>query len=112
MDVISESDDDHPVSHGDRAGPHVPQLELTETPTSKKRERRPTVKIHPDDCAALGLADGDPCASATGAAKSVSPRRSSTRLQRGVIVSESVWPGSASAVAPDQHADQPRSGSA
>jgi anaerobic selenocysteine-containing dehydrogenase len=68
---------------------------FTETPTSKIRERRPTVKIHPDDCAALGLADGDPVR--------IGNRRGEVRvatevfdgLQRGVIVSESVWPGSA-----------------
>ena len=32
---------------------------FNETPTSLARERRPTVMIHPDDAAALGIADGD-----------------------------------------------------
>ncbi|MCH8348362.1 MAG: hypothetical protein IH901_07735, partial [Proteobacteria bacterium] len=31
---------------------------FTETPTSIKREGRPSVKVHPDDLAALGLGDG------------------------------------------------------
>ncbi len=32
---------------------------FTETPSSKKREGRPTLLIHPADAARLGLAEGD-----------------------------------------------------
>ena len=95
MDVIDESDDNHPFRMVTAPARTFLNSSFTETPTSKKRERRPTVKIHPDDCAALGLADGDPVR--------IGNRRGEVRvatevfdgLQRGVIVSESVWPGSA-----------------
>ncbi|MEC7655011.1 MAG: molybdopterin-dependent oxidoreductase, partial [Pseudomonadota bacterium] len=32
---------------------------FTETPTSKKREGRPTIKMHPEDLVAIGADDGD-----------------------------------------------------
>ena len=33
---------------------------FSETPSSRARERRPTALLHPDDCAALGVAEGQP----------------------------------------------------
>ena len=55
---------------------------FTEMPTSLKREQRPTALLHPETMAQLGLADGDPSASATSAARwCCTPRagRASTR---------------------------------
>ena len=42
---------------------------FTETPTSLKREGRPTALMHPEDCTALGIAEGDRVGSATSAAR-------------------------------------------
>ena len=65
------------------------------TPTSLKREGRPTLMMHPDDAAALGIADGDRLL--------VGNRRGEVRLhaklfdgvRRGVVIAESIWPNSA-----------------
>ena len=68
---------------------------FTETPTSRAKEGRPTLMIHPEDAAALGIADG--------ARVRVGNARGETRLfarlfdgvQRGVIVAEGIWPNRA-----------------
>ena len=68
---------------------------FTEMPTSRARERRPEVMLHPADADALGIVDGD--------AVVLGNRRGEVRLHarlfdglcRGVLVAESVWPNSA-----------------
>ena len=68
---------------------------FTETPTSRKREARPTALIHPEDCARLGIT--------TGSKIEIGNCRNTVRLhakefdgvQPGVIVVESIWPNSA-----------------
>ncbi len=95
MDVLDEGDEAHPFRMVTAPSRTFLNTSFTETPTSAKREGRPTAKIHPDDCAALGLAAGD--------SVTIGNRRGKVRvaaepfdgLQRGVIVVESVWPGSA-----------------
>ena len=65
------------------------------TPTSLKREGRPTLMMHPDDASALGIADGGRL--------TVGNRRGEVRLharlfegvRRGVVIAESIWPNSA-----------------
>ncbi|MEC9347516.1 MAG: molybdopterin oxidoreductase family protein [Pseudomonadota bacterium] len=68
---------------------------FTETPTSKSKERRPTVKLNPDDAARLGVAEGD--------LVRLKNDRGATRLhvqlfaglRPGVVIVESVWPNAA-----------------
>jgi len=68
---------------------------FTETPTSRKKEKRPTLMMHPDDCEALAVSDGDMV--------SIGNDRASVRIhvkpfagvQRGVVICESVWPSEA-----------------
>ena len=68
---------------------------FTETPTSREREARPTVKIHPSDAEASGIVDG--------ALTVVGNDRGQIRLHAevtdevrpGVVVVESVWPSDA-----------------
>ena len=68
---------------------------FTETPTSRRRESRPTLLLHPDDAARLGVTDG--------ARVELSNPRGRVRLhaelfdglQLGVVVSESIWPNAA-----------------
>ena len=68
---------------------------FTETPTSQKREARPTARIHPDDLDALGLADGALVRLGNNRASVALHAAVFDGLQRGVIVVESVWPNSA-----------------
>ncbi|MCG6121328.1 MAG: molybdopterin oxidoreductase family protein [Microvirga sp.] len=68
---------------------------FTETPSSKKREGRPEVMIHPDDARDAGIADGDWVR--------LSNRRGAVMLRaklfegvlRGVLIAESIWPNAA-----------------
>jgi len=68
---------------------------FTETPTSQRREQRPTLLLHPADAERLAIADGDLVA--------ISNERGSLTLhaehfdgvQPGVVVAESIWPNAA-----------------
>ena len=68
---------------------------FNETPSSRAREGRPCVFIHPDDAAAHGIADG--------ARVALGNERGEVRLhaklykgvQRGVLISEGLWPNDA-----------------
>jgi anaerobic selenocysteine-containing dehydrogenase len=65
---------------------------FTETPSSVKRERRPTALMHPADCAALGIADGDPVRLGNERAEVVVHARMQDGQQTGVVVVEGIWP--------------------
>jgi anaerobic selenocysteine-containing dehydrogenase len=65
---------------------------FSETPTSRARERRPTALLHPDDCAALGVAEGDRVELGNERGKVVVHARPRAGQARGVVVVEGVWP--------------------
>jgi anaerobic selenocysteine-containing dehydrogenase len=65
---------------------------FTETPSSLKRERRPTALLRPEDCAQLGVAAGDrvQLGNERGAVTvHVEPQEGQ---QRGVVIVEGIWP--------------------
>ena len=68
---------------------------FTETPGSQAREGRPTVLVHPDDCARLGVADGTRVRVGSRQGSIVVHARAFDGLQPGVLVIESIWPNSA-----------------
>jgi len=65
---------------------------FTETPTSRRREGRPTVLLHPQDAARLGIAEGERARLGNARGEVVVHARLFDGLQPGVIVVESVWP--------------------
>jgi len=65
---------------------------FTETPSSQERERRPTALLHPDDCAALGVADGDPVSLGNARGEVLVHAKAQAGQQRGVVVVEGIWP--------------------
>ena len=65
---------------------------FTETPGSLQREKRPTALIHPDDCATLGLADGDRVTLGNERGRITVHAKAKDGQQRGVIVLEGIWP--------------------
>src|SRR5579872_5610588 len=93
--VIEEADDEHPFRLATSPARGFLNSSFTETPGSRRRERRPEVMIHPDDAAALNIADGEEVR--------LGNRRGMVRLhaklfdgvRRGVLIAESVWPNSA-----------------
>ena len=94
-EVIEEADAEHPFRLATSPARGFLNSSFTETPTSLARERRPEVMIHPDDAAALDVADGEEVR--------LGNRRGTVRLhaklfdgvRRGVLIAESLWPNSA-----------------
>jgi anaerobic selenocysteine-containing dehydrogenase len=68
---------------------------FTETPSSRAREGRPTVLIHPEDLAALDRGDGARLRLGNELGSLVLHARSFDGVQRGVVVVESIWPNAA-----------------
>jgi anaerobic selenocysteine-containing dehydrogenase len=65
---------------------------FTETPGSLARERRPTALMNPDDCVALGVAEGDRVTLGNERGVVVAHARPREGQQRGVVVVEGIWP--------------------
>jgi anaerobic selenocysteine-containing dehydrogenase len=68
---------------------------FTEMPSSRRRERRPTVLMHGDDAERLGIADGAKVRLGNARGEVVLHARIADGLQPGVLVSESIWPSEA-----------------
>jgi anaerobic selenocysteine-containing dehydrogenase len=68
---------------------------FTEMPTSRAREGRPSVLVHPDDGKRLGIGEGDRVRVGNRQASIVVHARLFDGLQPGVLVIESIWPNSA-----------------
>ena len=65
---------------------------FTETPGSLRREVRPTARLHPDDCAALGVVEGDRVTLGNERGTVTVHARPQAGQQRGVVVVEGIWP--------------------
>jgi anaerobic selenocysteine-containing dehydrogenase len=65
---------------------------FTETPSSLKRERRPTALLHPDDCQALGVEEGGRVRIGNDRGEVLVHVHPQEGQQRGVVVVEGIWP--------------------
>ncbi len=65
---------------------------FTETPGSLKREGRPTALVHPADCAALGVAEGERVQVGNERGAVIVHVKPQEGQQPGVIVVEGLWP--------------------
>jgi anaerobic selenocysteine-containing dehydrogenase len=68
---------------------------FNETPSSKKREGRPTVFVHPEDLSAYGLNDGDKVKLGSARGQVTLHAKAHEGQRRGVLISESLWPNEA-----------------
>jgi anaerobic selenocysteine-containing dehydrogenase len=93
--VIDESNDEHPFRMVTAPARQYLNSTFTETPTSKKREGRPTALIHPGDCDDLGLAEGARVRIGNRRGSVVVHAKPFDGLQRGVTVVEGIWPNAA-----------------
>lgn len=90
--VIEAADAEHPFRLATSPARNFLNSSFTETPTSQKKEGVPTLMLHPDDAAVLGIAAGDHVV--------VGNRRGTVELDavlfdgvvRGVVIAESIWP--------------------
>ena len=95
LDNIDESGSDHPFRMVTAPARRFLNSTFTETPTSLKKEVRPTALINPDDCEELGLVDGGKVRIGNAKASVVVHAKSFDGLQPGVIVVEGIWPNKA-----------------
>jgi anaerobic selenocysteine-containing dehydrogenase len=65
---------------------------FSEMASGRKREGRPTVLVHPDDAARLGLSDGSKIRLGNDRGEVVLHARIAAGQQPGVLVAESIWP--------------------
>lgn len=94
-DVIDKTNKAHPFRLITGPARNFLNSNFTETATSKKREIRPTVKLNPDNCAALDVADGDRVRLGNRQGDLVIHAEVCTDVEPGIAVVESVWPNSA-----------------
>ena len=92
FEVIDEATDDKPYRLVAAPARTFLNSTFTETPSSKKREGRPTALLHPEDCAALAVADGDRVRLGNQRGEVVVHARPAQGQQRGVVVVEGIWP--------------------
>lgn len=74
---------------------HYLNSTFNETPTSARREHRPSVMLHPEDAAALCLRDGDSALLGNDRGELELAVECFDGLQRGVVIVESIWPNAA-----------------
>jgi len=65
---------------------------FTETPGSLAREKRPTALLHPEDCAALAVQEGDRVTIGNERGEVIVHVHPQEGQQRGVVVVEGIWP--------------------
>ncbi len=93
--IIEEADGEHPFRLATSPARAFLNSSFNETPTSLKREGRPTLFVHPDDLAALGMADGDKVVVGNRRGEVRLHARAFAGLVRGVVISEGVFPNAA-----------------
>lgn len=93
--VIEEADERHAFRLATSPARNFLNTTFNETPTSLGREQRPTVMIHPDDAAALTIADGDKVILGNERGEVRIHAKSFDGVRRGVLIAESIWPNHA-----------------
>jgi len=94
-EVIEEADAEHPFRLATSPARGFLNSSFTETPTSRAREGRPQVMIHPDDAGPLGIADGENVRLGNRRGVVHLHARIFDGVRRGVLIAESLWPNSA-----------------
>ena len=93
--VHEEANDEYPFRLATSPARTFLNSTFSETPSSLKREGRPTLFVHPLDLGAAGIADGDKVK--VGSARGVVTLHAKAHAgqRRGVLIAESVWPNEA-----------------
>ncbi len=93
--IMDTATDEHPFRLVAAPARNFLNTTFTETPSSRKREGRPTILIHPETCERLGLAEGDRVRLGNRLGSVVVHARPFDGLQPDVVVVESIWPNGA-----------------
>ena len=92
MDNIESGDADAPFRLVTAPARGFLNTTFTEMGSGRRREQRPTVLVHPDDAARLGLVGGSKVRLGNRRGEVVLHVRIASGQQPGVLVSESIWP--------------------
>ena len=90
--IIDAATDEHPFRLVAAPARNFLNTSFTETPTSRRREGRPTVLIHPDDCTTLGVGADARVVIGNDLGQVIVHTRPFDGVQPGVVVVESIWP--------------------
>ncbi len=93
--IIEEADEAHPFRLATSPSRSFLNTSFNETPSSIAREGAPSVMIHPEDAATLGIADGDAVTLGNVRGETTLTARLFDGLRRGVLIAESVHPNKA-----------------
>jgi anaerobic selenocysteine-containing dehydrogenase len=91
-EVIEEVTPDYPFRLATSPARTFLNSSFNETPSSRKREGRPKVFVHPRDLEKLGLADGDKVRLGSARGTVVLHAQAYDGVRQGVLIAESVWP--------------------
>ncbi len=92
FDVIDDATAEKPFRLVAAPARGVLNSTISETASSRARARRPTALLHPEDCEALGVADGQPVLLGNERGQVTVHARPRPGQQRGVVVVEGIWP--------------------
>lgn len=90
--VTDEADGEHPFRLVTAPARHFLNSSFSETPTSRRLSARPTALVHPEDCRALGLGEGQLVRLGNRQGAVVLHLRPFDGVRRGVVVVEGIWP--------------------
>ena len=93
--VIEEVTPDHPYRLVTAPARQYLNTTFTESPTSIRREGRPTVLVHPEDAEACGIREGDMVRLANERGAVMLHAKIGGGMRRGVLIVESIWPNQA-----------------
>jgi anaerobic selenocysteine-containing dehydrogenase len=93
--AIEEANADYPFRLATSPARTFLNSTFNETPSSQKREGRPTVFVHPEDLSAYGLIDGDKVKIGSARGQVTLQAKAHNGQRRGVLISEGLWPNDA-----------------
>ncbi len=95
LDIIDAPDAEHPFRLVTAPSRNYLNTSFTETRTSQAKEGRPTLKLHPDAAADLGVGEGDRVRIGNRLGSIVVHAELVDGLQPGTVILEGVWPNAA-----------------
>jgi len=93
--IIEDGTEEHPFRLVTAPARSFLNSTFNETQGSTAKEKQPAVMIHPDDAAPLGLEEGTPVRISNRKGSVIVAARIFPGVQRGVVISEGLWPNDA-----------------
>ncbi|OCW55877.1 dehydrogenase [Hoeflea olei] len=95
VELIESADAEHPFRLATSPSRSFLNSSFAETPSSRAKEGRPVLMIHPEDAQALGIAEGERVKLGNQRGDLCMHARLDAGQRRGVVIHEGLWPNSA-----------------